>query len=263
MKVTSEFSLVDSMWMTKKKHRKSQILRTCSTGREFVHAEGEPWRKRGIFISRHPGHVRGANWNSCFARRHLSWPFCGWSLDLISLGLSIRFSTWFLLVSRNVAVWWILSGSWRRISRRLRAERVDYSSAKFTVCFLRDWIVNNARCSESIHHDKTLQMNIDSGRCLFLTAIYNGHAALFTNDNKTISASEPYLVITISPFPNSARTRVSRKGECISLDGNAGVILASDIFPPSVWLYITILYITILAHVLYVSVRKKKHFNPQ
>lgn len=70
-----------------KKHRKSQILRTCSAGREFVHAEGEPWRKCGIFVSRHPDHVRGANWNSCFARRHLSWPFCGWSLDLISLGL--------------------------------------------------------------------------------------------------------------------------------------------------------------------------------
>lgn len=85
-------------WGTVKKsthahiYRKSQILRTCSTGREFVHAERKPWRKRGIFVSRHSGHARGANWNSCFARWHLSWPFCGWSLDLISPGLSIRFS---------------------------------------------------------------------------------------------------------------------------------------------------------------------------
>lgn len=62
MKVTSEFSLADSTGNGKKKHRKSrQILRTCFTGREFVHAEGEPWRKRGIFVSRYSGHVRGAN----------------------------------------------------------------------------------------------------------------------------------------------------------------------------------------------------------
>lgn len=105
-----------------KKHRKSQILRTCSTGREFVHAEGEPWRKCGIFVSRHPGHVRGANWNSCFARRHLSWPFCGWSLDLISLGLyrSALATHTFYCRRAHKCRWRILSRRLRRISRRLR-----------------------------------------------------------------------------------------------------------------------------------------------
>lgn len=63
----------------------------------------------------------------------------------------------------------------RRISRRLRgAHQLFIGKNSPDVFFLRNWIVNNARRSTSMHHDKTLQMNIDNGACLFLTAIYNG-----------------------------------------------------------------------------------------
>lgn len=62
------------------------------------------------------------------------------------------------------------------MSRRLRGAHQLFIGKihRLFFFFLRNWIVNNARRSTSMRHDKTLQMNIDNGASLFLTAIYNG-----------------------------------------------------------------------------------------
>lgn len=79
----------------------------------------------------------------------------------------------------------------------------DYSLVKFTIFvfhfFLHGWTVNNARCSASIRHDKTLQMNIDNSSCLFLTVIYNRtwhYLQMITK--RALRASEPYPDYIIS-----------------------------------------------------------------
>lgn len=87
----------------------------------------------------------------------------------------------------------------RRISRRLHRAQPSiirrWNSPFFPSFFpLFCMVVNNARCgASSIHHDKTLQMNIDNSLCLFLTIIYNGmryYLQMITQ--RAPRASEPY-----------------------------------------------------------------------
>lgn len=112
----------------------------------------------------------------------------------------------------------------------------------------------------SIHHDKTLQMNIDNSSCLFLTVIYNGtwhYLRMITKRPPRACASEPYPDYIISL---KRRAHIScKKEECIFLlmVKRSCMIFASDIFPPSMVIHHDIIHVIILAYILYLSVRKK------
>jgi len=119
-------------------------------------------------------------------------------LDLISLGLyRSALATHAFYWSRSNAGGGYYRGAETDIETIAPSTPIIHRRNSPVVFFLRNWIVNNARHSTSIRHDKTLQMNIDNGACLFLTAIYN--VALFTNDNKTtVQRTEPYPDYNIS-----------------------------------------------------------------
>lgn len=146
----------------------------------------------------------------------------------------------------------------RQISRRLRRAHQLFIGKIHRMFFLRNWIVNNARRSTSMHHDKTLQMNIDNGACLFLTAIYNGTWHYLRMITKTSSAQVNHIPITIS-LSQAARMNTSRKKASTFF---LMVTLDARHFSARRWSYIMILHVVILAYIFYVSVWEK-HFNPR
>lgn len=177
MKVISEFSLADSTGNGKKN--------TGSRGRYYV-------RVSLVVSLSTPRESRGGNVEfslvgipvTCAVQIEILVSLAGiyhdrsavWSLDLISPSLSICFSDTRVFIGRARMPLADIIEELRRISRWLYWAQSPiihwWNSRFFFFFFLHSWIVNNAQCSASIHHDETLQMNINNSSCLFFTIIY-------------------------------------------------------------------------------------------